>query len=194
MNEIEAFFDQRAAAWDSCHKIDDFAVIETVLAKINITGKDCVLDLGAGTGILAPALLKSGCQFTAMDLSKKMLEVYASKYPAIRTVHGDYESDSFFAANSFTKIIIYNSFPHFIQPEKVFANAFAHLSADGELIIFHSMNRKRLDLKHQKVGGVVGNHLLAADAELRASLLSAGFSDVRLYDRDFFFIHGIKRN
>ncbi len=193
MNEIEQFFDRRASDWDSLHRRQDFETIERVFSRISITKEDYILDVGAGTGILAPYLIETGCRFTALDLSGKMLEMYRKKFPSALTVQGDYEKDDLFADNSFTKIIIYNSFPHFTNPFLVFEKAHAHLAEGGGLIIFQSMNRLALDQKHRSVGGTVARHSLYPDADLLTALSHAGFAENFILDEDFFLLQGRKK-
>jgi len=194
VSDIELFFDERADSWDQTHKKNDFTVINTVFSKIGVHKNDRILDVGAGTGILAPALIHAGCKFTAIDLSRKMLEKYADKFPTTTIIQGDYEQDVFFPPESFSKILIYNSFPHFQNPDLIFKNAFNHLICGGKLVVFHSMCRNRLNLKHQKVGGVVGNHLLADDKTLFASLSRAGFRKIFIEDQEFFILLGKKQS
>lgn len=192
VSDIEVFFDERADNWDHIHHKNDFTVIDDVFSKIGINENDRILDVGAGTGILAPALIQSGCQFTAIDVSRKMLKKYAEKHPDTTLVWGDYEQDIFFMPNSFSKILIYNSFPHFMNPDAIFKNAFSHLIRNGLFVVFHSMCRDRLNLKHRKVGGVVGNHLLTDDNTLFSCLRMAGFRETVIQDQEFFMLLGKK--
>ncbi|MEK7580146.1 MAG: class I SAM-dependent methyltransferase [Patescibacteria group bacterium] len=51
-----------------------------------------VLDVGAGTGRLTNILVQKGAKVTAMDISKKMLDVLRRKNPLIKTIIGGAEN------------------------------------------------------------------------------------------------------
>ncbi len=193
METLEQFFDRHAPHWDSYHKPADFEVIERVFQRIGISDDDCVLDVGAGTGILVPFLRRHGCvKFAAIDISERMVEEYLKKYPIGDVVCGDYQRSGIFPNGQFTKTIIYNTFPHFSDPLSVFRNAYSNLQKDGLLVVFHSKTRHDLNLKHREVGGIVGNHMLIMDDEFRAGLEIAGFRNVIIEDKEHFFASATK--
>jgi len=94
---------------------------------------------------------------------------------------------------SFSLIIIYNAFPHFEEPQKIVLSASRQLIGGGRLIIAHSMNRTELNLKHKEVGGIVGNHILVCDDEIRRMLEIAGFSDILIEDTEYFYTFAVKK-
>jgi cyclopropane fatty-acyl-phospholipid synthase-like methyltransferase len=195
METLEQFFDRHASLWDTYQKAHDFETIENVFKKVGVSSSDIVLDVGTGTGVLVPFLVKYGCvKFAAIDISQKMVGEYRKKYPTYGVVCGDYQKPGLFQEGQFSKIIIYNAFPHFSVPSAVFRNSYQQLQKDGLLVIFHSRNREQLNLKHKEVGGIVGNHLLLSDNDFRDGLISAGFQDIVVDDSMFFFASARKRN
>ncbi|MCK5583886.1 MAG: class I SAM-dependent methyltransferase, partial [Elusimicrobiales bacterium] len=193
MSKIKDFFDNHAKVWNSYHKQCDFDAADLAMRKISVNRNDIILDVGTGTGILIPFIQKYQClNITAIDLSSEMIKIVQAKFPSIKTVCADYENESLFQTKSFTKIIIYNTFPHFPHPEKIIKNAFCQLKKTGILMIAHSMNRDKLDLKHKKIGGIVGNHMLISDKDIKAAFLKAGFMDIKIENKTYFFAFGKK--
>ncbi|MEA3307580.1 MAG: class I SAM-dependent methyltransferase [Elusimicrobiota bacterium] len=194
MSEIKDFFDKHAENWHTCHKQCDFDAADLAMRKISLNENDLALDVGAGTGILIPFIQKYNCSdITAIDLSSEMIKIIQEKFPSVKAICGDYEKEDLFQTESFSKIIIYNAFPHFPNPEKIINNAFCQLKKNGILMIAHSMNREKLNLTHKKAGGIVGNHMLISDTAIEASFLKAGFSDIEIEDKTYFFAFGTKK-
>ncbi len=194
MFEIKDFFDKHAENWRSCHKQCDFDAADLAMQKISVNKTDVTLDVGAGTGILIPFIHKYSCSdITAIDLSSEMIKIIQKNFPEIKAVCANYEDEKLFGPESFSKIIIYNAFPHFPNPEKIINNAFCQLRKNGILMIAHSMNREKLNLTHKKAGGIVGNHMLISDSALKAAFLKAGFSDIEIEDETYFFTFGTKK-
>ncbi|HBF37373.1 MAG TPA: hypothetical protein DDW50_08645, partial [Firmicutes bacterium] len=74
------FFDNLAGTWDM-GSIPNDNEIEGFLRKLNITSGDIVLDVGTGTGLLVPYLMKyAPGKVIALDISAKMLQKLADKY------------------------------------------------------------------------------------------------------------------
>ena len=192
--ELIRFFDRNAETWDEHLRPRDHDVGRAVLGRIGAGPGDTVLDAACGTGVLAPLLAERGVKdITAVDISPGMEKVFRRKHPAIKFITADYHDPALFAAGSFSLIILYNAFPHFRDPAAIIRNAWTQLAAGGRLLIAHSMNRTELDLKHKEVGGIVGNHMLVCDAELRQMLEAAGFSSVVIEDADYFYLSAVKK-
>jgi ubiquinone/menaquinone biosynthesis C-methylase UbiE len=68
-------WDERADAWEDVAASDSFlAIRDRVVALAEPRGDDFVVDLGAGTGLLALALAPCVREVIAVDLSERMLE------------------------------------------------------------------------------------------------------------------------
>ncbi len=84
--EMAEFFDQRAAGYDA-HMAENLADAETYYQSLakpipNTTARVNILDLGCGTGLEIPAILKKAplAHLTCVDLSFAMLERLKEKY------------------------------------------------------------------------------------------------------------------
>ncbi|MCX5792550.1 MAG: methyltransferase domain-containing protein [Elusimicrobia bacterium] len=193
MNAITNYFDRHAPQWDGHQKEKDAPVIEEILDRMGLSPADEVLDVASGTGVIIPFLLRRGIKkLTATDLSAKMSEIFRNKFPGVPMVTANYEKRSFPAA-TFSKIVIFNAFPHFEDEKAVFGNSFYYLKPGGKLLIAHSMNREHLD-EHHRTGGIeVQDHVLISDKEFRRLYEEAGFSGITVEDKKYFFSSGIRQ-
>lgn len=193
IDPIKEYFDRHAALWDGYQKAEDAPVIEKILERAGVSAADEVLDAACGTGVLVPFLAKRGViNLTATDISPKMAEIFKKKFPVIPFITGNY-GDPLFPAGKFSKIIIFNAFPHFENEKAVFKNSFRYLRPGGKLFIAHSMNRERLDEHHRKAGMEVADHVLISDEEFRRLYAEAGFSDIAVENKKYFFSCGRKQ-
>jgi len=191
--KIKEFFDECASRWDDMEPEWTIAVINKILDRIAPSSEDIILDAGCGTGVLLPFLKGRGVKrYTGLDCSDKMLQALRAKFPGAKTVAADYQSPGLFPDASFSKIIIYNAFPHFTAPPDVFDNSFRYLKRGGGLYIVHSMNRKTLDLHHKNAGIAVEDHVLESDESLRNHYQTAGFIRPETDDGDYFYSCGFK--
>ncbi len=192
-NETKDFFDRHAGRWDSYEKPEIIPVISAILDRIGVSSGDSVLDVGCGTGILVPHLEKRGVKsMRAIDLSPEMVKEYLKKYPGRTVTAGDYEEPGLFPAECFTKIIIFNAFPHFDRRALVFDNSYNYLKPGGALYIVHSMSRAELDRHHRETGKEVAEHMLYSNAGFRRLYAGAGFENIAMDDGARFFSKGHK--
>lgn len=69
--DSQAHWDKRAETFSFKDAPDSY--LQAFIAKAGITGAECVLDMGCGTGSLAVALASKGCSVVAADFSEGML-------------------------------------------------------------------------------------------------------------------------
>lgn len=82
--------------------------LPTVMELLELRPKEKVLDIGAGTGVLAPHVVRAGGDYVGLEVSSSLIKLarrYHGKENQVRLVHGDarhlqrhFEQESFDAA------------------------------------------------------------------------------------------------
>lgn len=178
---IEAFFDRAASSWDE-EMIKDDLIIETILDNARVEKDNTVLDVACGTGVMIPYYLDRGAHPTGIDLSKKMIEIASDKFKDIEFIWGDVEKLN---DRKFDRIVVYNAFPHFIDPEALVKHLATLLNKDGTLTIAHGMSRERINHHHEGAASTISNGLMEASdlAKIMSKYLDVYVSidDDRMY-------------
>ena len=155
MSEIEAiktFFDHLAGSWDD--KADDnLDFVRSLLSKAGIAqGMKC-LDLACGTGVITGLLATmTGQPVLGMDLSDEMIVQAERKYAGredIFFLQGDFYH---FDGGRYDAIVLYNAYPHFLDPEALSKTFARHLNSNGRFVVLHSFGRDRLRRHHDGLG------------------------------------------
>ena len=157
-NSIEAFFDKAASSWDE-EMIKDDLIIKTILDNARVENGNTVLDVACGTGVMITYYLDRGAHPTGIDLSKKMIEIASDKFKDVEFIWGDVEELN---DRKFDRIIVYNAFPHFIDPEALVKHLATLLNKDGTLTIAHGMSRERINHHHEGPASSISNGLIKA--------------------------------
>lgn len=146
-NVIE-FFDSLAPQWDA-DMIRSDEIINTILDNAGISEGSDVLDVACGTGVLIPDYLARGVKHVVgIDISPEMARIAAGKFPQdnVEILCGDVETAEF--GRQFDRIMVYNAFPHFPEPERLIAALSAILMPGGTLTVAHGMSREKIDIHH----------------------------------------------
>lgn len=178
---VEAFFDRAASSWDR-EMIKDDLIIKTILDNAQVKEGDTVLDVACGTGVMISYYLDRGAHPTGIDLSKKMVEISQSKFKDIEFIWGDVEELN---DRKFDRVVVYNAFPHFIDPEALIKHLATLLNKNGTLTIAHGMSRERINHHHEGVASSISNGLIEASelAKIMSKYLDVYVSidDDRMY-------------
>lgn len=193
MKELSNFFDKHSKNWDLGIEKYELENISTIMTYSQINKTDTILDVGTGTGILIPFFKKHKVtNISALDISPKMLQIFKTKFPEIKTYNIDYEK-KFFDNNSFSKIFIFNTFPHLKNPKTVFKISYDYLKPNGHLIIAHSKTREQINQIHKNAGKAVEKDILISDDEFKQLYLESGFTDISVICSNLFFSIGTKK-
>lgn len=178
---IEAFFDRAASSWDD-EMIKDDLIIKTILDNAQVKEGDTVLDVACGTGVMIPYYLERSAIPCGIDLSKKMIEIAKKKFNNVEFIWGDVEELN---DRKFDRVVVYNAFPHFIDPEALVKHLATLLNKDGTLTIAHGMSRERINHHHEGVASSISNGLIEASelAKIMSKYLDVYVSidDDRMY-------------
>ena len=165
--EVRAFFDSVSDKWDGWSK-DDLSVIRKLFQPIQIQKGDLVLDVACGTGVVTGLLHElSQAPVTGIDISPKMIDIAKRKYQGQDEIHFICEDFLQFEGGRFDVIVIYNAYPHFLDPEQLCSALKKHLNPGGKFAIVHSLSREKLRSHHDPLGPRISRNLEAPKVEFQ---------------------------
>ncbi len=177
------FFDRLAPGWDAdMIRHDD--IIAKILDGARIGSGVTVLDVACGTGVLMPDYLdRQVASVTGVDISPEMVRIARSKFPQATFLCGDVETLE--NLGKFDRIMVYNAFPHFPDPENLIRVLAGHLNSGGTLTVAHGMSRAQIDHHHEGAASKVSIGLMHED-DLAAIFgkyltVTVKISDERMY-------------
>lgn len=162
--DVIEFFDRCAPNWDA-EMVKNEEIIGKILDNAEITEGLDILDVACGTGVMIPYYLeRNAASVTAIDISPEMAKIAAEKFagePRV-TVHcGDIEEAAF--ERQFDRIVVYNAFPHFPNPQRLLRTLAGLLKEGGRLTIAHGASREVINGHHSGSASKVSNGLMQAD-------------------------------
>lgn len=170
-NRIKEFFNNLAPMWDD-DMIKDDTIMNTILDNAEVTKGKEILDVACGTGVMIDYYLERDVKsITAVDFSDKMCEIASEKYKKFSSVRiicedtEEYKSDI-----KYDTIIVYNSFPHFTNPDRLISHLSGLLKKDGILTVAHGMSRDSINSHHSNVSYEIKSNLI--DANQLANIFS----------------------
>ena len=181
---IESFFDGLAPTWHENVASPYAERLKGIVDSLGIKTGETILDVGAGTGILATELLNRvgpDGLVLSVDLSRAMLREGKALYPGARIAWLQADVlDAPFRPTAFDWVICYSVFPHFLDQQKAVNGFAALLKPAGRLAVLHSQSREAINAHHEKVGDVVGGHKLPGDPAMTRLIQAAGLALLRL--------------
>lgn len=162
--DVIAFFDRCAPSWDA-EMVKSDEIIGRILDNAEVTEGLDILDVACGTGVMIPYYLeRNPASVTAIDISPEMAKIAVEKFadePRVSVICGDVEEAVF--DRQFDRIVVYNAFPHFPNPQRLIRTLAGLLKEGGRLTIAHGASREAIDSHHSGAASKVSNGLMQAD-------------------------------
>ena len=186
MNRQE-FFNNAADTWDKRFASKELTpFLSKLVPTFNLQHGQRVLDVGTGTGILIPFLLKAvgpTGQVTAVDYAEKMVEICNAKYAGVSNVSVAVQrvEKLDFPSESFDAVTCFGLFPHLENKKVALAQLNRVLKPGGKLIIAHALSSSEIKAHHRNEA-VVAHDALPDRTEMNWLLKQAGFTGIRITD------------
>lgn len=168
MDKIEKFFDEKASYFANHDPHSDEEKL-SLLNKALVQKGDVVLDVGCGCGVITPLIFDlTSSDVYAIDLSNNMIQIAKNKNKLndkLHFIHGNFLTYKF--DNKFDKIIIYNAYPHFLDPTTLAKICYLNLNKGGILAILHSISRNELNSHHEAHANKVSRMLFSLNEEVK---------------------------
>jgi len=194
---IRAYFNQKAASWDETIAEKDTTKLEQMAQRLNIEPGSIVLDIGTGTGVFIPFLLrkigKNG-HMVALDVAEKMLEKAKAKgfNGNIGYLCADV-TDIPLDDETFDSIVCYSSFPHFWDKPRALAEMNRVIKKGGRLLICHTSSRATINEIHRNIPAVQ-NDTIPDEDEMQRMLSMAGFTDIKIADESGSYLASARKS
>ena len=151
-----------------------------------------VLDVGTGTGVLIPCLLRAmngSGRVHAIDISQGMLVVAGSKgfphnvYFELADIHELACPDC-----TYDRVMCNAVFPHFTDKKHALVHIHRMLRPDGLIVISHPTGREAVNKIHSEAGSVVTEDRVPNAENICRMLNEAGFVDIAVTDEPEFYL------
>ncbi len=153
-----------------------------------------ILDLACGKGVLREYFRENipGSKVIYLDKAFAMIRGLKETYPGEFAIRGEGENIPL-SGNIFDVVIIFNSFPHFMDKEKTISECYRVLKEGGRLIIGHSMTPEEINQLHRDVGNRVADHQLPEKDIFVEMFRKCGFKDIEYFVDGYFYVMGFKK-
>ncbi len=180
-----AYFNEKAAIWDETIAEKDSTKLERMVESLDIEPGFVVLDVGTGTGVFVPYLLrrigKHG-QLVTLDCAEEMLKKAQAKgfNGNIEYLHADVTNMPL-GEEIFDVVVCYSSLPHFQDKPRSLSEVNRVLKKGGKLFICHTSSRAIINGVHRQIPAVQ-NDIIPDAGEMQTMLAAAGFAEVNICD------------
>ena len=189
MEGRKSFFNEAAGTWDERFYTAELAVfLEKLVSKFGLKLGQNVLDVGTGTGLLIPFLLKAigtSGSITAIDYAEKMVQICKSKHSHKKNVTiilQDVEELDLQSA-SFDIAVCFGLFPHLAHKERTLLHLKNVLKHGGKLIIAHALSSAEIKAHHNRSPSPIANDVLPEKLEMWRMLKRVGFTRIFIKDK-----------
>jgi len=190
-NEMAAFFDKLAPAWDNA--LLKSGAREKLKSLMVMPPNSMIADVGCGKGVILEHLLKTNPQkIFAIDVSGEMIRLAKESFNDDRI---EFINSDFYTADLpvLDAVVFFNSYPHFIDKDGLVDKLAKMVKKDGVVIILHSLSRDEINGCHtgEKVSTL---SVPLENAEVETVKFNGFFSLESFIDNDeIYFIKLVRR-
>jgi len=185
----QAYFNQLADSWDKRFQTEALSVfLDQLVPTFDLLPGQKVLDVGTGTGILIPFLLKAvgpTGQVSAIDYAEKMVNIFKSKYAHLPNVTVTVQRVEAldFPSQTFDAVTCFGLFPHIENKEEALRQINCVLKTNGKLIIAHALSSGEIKAHHHNASSVVAHDELPTATVMEKLLTQTGFGKIHIIDK-----------
>lgn len=189
----QQFFNDLAERWDELRALSHIKI--TYLIKLaGISQGDIVLDVGTGTGVLIPFLVKAvgkSGSVTALDFAEAMVAKAAQKNAHLSGVeYVAADVMKYQPQQRYNKVVCLNFFPHIKDKSAFLVHIQNLLAPSGSLVIMHDISRQAVNSIH-KTSEVVKEDRLPPSFVVAEMLKQSGFVIEEAFDNEeIYFVKG----
>jgi len=178
---IRDYFNEKAEDWDGYAAERDAGRLERMVEKLGLKSGMIILDIGTGTGIFLPYILKKigyNGRVIALDIAQKMLLQAQRKgfKGEIDFLCADVENIPL-QADTCDAVVCYSSFPHFQDKIRAFREMRRVLKKSGCVFICHTSGREAINNIHASIA-LLRHDLLPDENNMKALLRKTGFTGI----------------
>jgi ubiquinone/menaquinone biosynthesis C-methylase UbiE len=190
-NELAPRWDQLPGPSDALPKVAEF------VARASQTRAKRILDVGCGTGILVPYLLRACPQarcVVELDFAEEMLRENARKLAHRHVARLCADAQALpFRDECFDLVLCFAVLPHLVDLEAALRELSRVLRRSGGFAVGHLMGSAELNALHHSLGEPLAHDTLPPVESLAQSLRQLGATVVSAEERpDWYFAHAVK--
>jgi ubiquinone/menaquinone biosynthesis C-methylase UbiE len=190
-NELAPRWDQLPGPSDAPPKVAEF------VARAGQTSAKRILDVGCGTGILVPYLLRACPQATCvveLDFADEMLRENARKVADRRVSRLCADVQALpFPDGCFDLVLCFAVLPHLVDLEAALKELSRVLRPSGAFAVGHLMGSAELNAFHRSMGEPIAHDVLPPVESLAQRLRQLGATVASAEERpDWYFVHVVK--
>ena len=194
---IRTYFNEKAVIWDETVAEKDEIKLESMAESLDIEFGSVLLDVGTGTGVFVPYLLKRigrHGRLVTLDVAEEMLKKARAKNcnGNIECLHADVTNIPL-RNEIFDIVVCYSSFPHFQDKLRALNEINRVLKKGGRVIICHTSSRAAINDIHRQIPAVQ-NDIIPGEGETQGMLSSAGFTCIDIYDNDDSYLASARKS
>ena len=192
------YFNELAARWDSFPTIPEAsAKICAYLERSIHPRPERILDIGCGTGILLPSMMKmypNAKVIVEFDFAEQMLMENAKKFSDSRIIHVHGDANRLpFVVPTFDLILCFSTFPHLRDQRVILEQLLRSLRPGGVLTIGHMSASQELNDFHRSLDAPVNHDHLMPAVDLAKILKELEYCQIIAEEeKDWYFVRAEK--